>query len=217
MSDNYLKELFIDEAKPALQRHSGGGVSLDHTVTFMADDKPYEIVSVKDGNAVNAPATNPASEAGSFSYWALNGSVIGFPYIPTENIGVVAVFINLCSDAIYKIFNVDKNEHPYLYVQYSKSYRAVEVIFAETFTPQSYNDKMTGCIVYKTPSGTYPTSDNISPVDLVKYISNNFAQFSKLEDTEYKSVDGGSHYGNGTIEKHSYFGGTFANLDVEYA
>jgi hypothetical protein len=136
------------------------------------------------------------------------------PYIPTEDVEAMAIFLNWCSDAIYSMFSVDKNEYPYLYIQYAKARRYTEIAFAKTFTVQSYSDKMTGCIVYKTPLDVYPTTD-LTPQNLVKYINDNFTQFSKTEDTEFSSKDGGSHYGNGTIKKHNYFGGTFANLDVE--
>lgn len=61
-----------------------GGNSLDHTVTFMVDGEPYEIVSVKDGNSVNAPAT-PPSESGIVK-WLLDNQEVSFPYIPTNNI-----------------------------------------------------------------------------------------------------------------------------------
>lgn len=33
---DWFKELFIDEAKPALERHSGGGAALEDVVTQLA-------------------------------------------------------------------------------------------------------------------------------------------------------------------------------------
>lgn len=65
-------------------KNMSGGNALDHTVTFMVDGEPYEIVSVKDGNSVNTPAT-PPSESGIIK-WLLDNQEVSFPYIPTNNI-----------------------------------------------------------------------------------------------------------------------------------
>lgn len=65
---------------------------LDHTVTFTVDGEPYEVVSVKDGNSVNRPATDPAKEDYSFSGWKLNSEKVTFPYVPTENTELIALF-----------------------------------------------------------------------------------------------------------------------------
>lgn len=44
MSDNYLKDLFINEAKPALQRHSGGGGAPDTRLKDFIEGTSMELV-----------------------------------------------------------------------------------------------------------------------------------------------------------------------------
>lgn len=66
--------------------------ALDHTVTFTVDGEPYEIVSVKSGNSVNAPSTKPSKEDYRFSGWELNSEKVTFPYVPTENTDLIASF-----------------------------------------------------------------------------------------------------------------------------
>jgi hypothetical protein len=69
-----------------------GGASLDNTVTFVADGEPYEVVGVKNGNSVNAPATTPTSENGVFAGWQANEEMVVFPYTPTSDIELNAKF-----------------------------------------------------------------------------------------------------------------------------
>ena len=71
---------------------TNGGVSLDHTVTFLADGEPYEVVSVRNGNSVNAPATRPISNSGVFVGWMLNNETIDFPYLFESDVELVAKF-----------------------------------------------------------------------------------------------------------------------------
>lgn len=72
-------------------------VIVDNTVTFTADGTPYEITSVKAGNAVNAPATVPTSENGTFKEWQdAEGNRISFPYTPeAEETELVALFLTV--------------------------------------------------------------------------------------------------------------------------
>jgi hypothetical protein len=66
---------------------------LDHTVKFLVDEKPYEIISVKDGNSVNAPLVNPNSERKVFLKWKLkNNEDVVFPYTPVKDIEMIALF-----------------------------------------------------------------------------------------------------------------------------
>jgi hypothetical protein len=68
------------------------GTALEYTVTFKANDEVYEVVSVKAGNSINAPATNPTSESGSFVSWMLNEEAVVFPYKPTSDVELTASF-----------------------------------------------------------------------------------------------------------------------------
>jgi hypothetical protein len=71
---------------------TSGVATVDYTVTFLADGEPYEVVSVKDGNTVNAPSGTPTSDIGTFTGWKLNGGYITFPHKPEANDIINAVF-----------------------------------------------------------------------------------------------------------------------------
>lgn len=66
---------------------------LDNTVIFIVDGEPYEMVSVKNGNSVNAPTTAPAKEGLILGYWENDGQEIIFPYMPTEDCELNSVFV----------------------------------------------------------------------------------------------------------------------------
>ncbi len=66
--------------------------NLDYTVTFLVDGAVYEIISVKSGNSVHEPTTIPTSETGVFVSWQLNGENVVFPYTPTANTEIIALF-----------------------------------------------------------------------------------------------------------------------------
>lgn len=67
-------------------------LSLDYTVTFLVDGVVYEAVGVKSGHSVNAPAAEPTSESGTFVSWQLDGKDVEFPYTPTADAELVALF-----------------------------------------------------------------------------------------------------------------------------
>ena len=90
---------------------------LDHTITFTADGKPYEIVSVKGGNSVNAPATEPRSESGVFQGWQNGENLVEFPYIPEKDTNLSARFIwRSNTDYLYESFGIDKATFPYVVI-----------------------------------------------------------------------------------------------------
>lgn len=104
---------------------------IDHTVTFFADGELYEVVSVKDGNSVNAPATEPISENGSFAGWQLNEGRVDFPYPPENDVEIVALFGTL-ADEIYLAYNIRRKEYPYLLVYTSTYSYSVSIFFAKS-------------------------------------------------------------------------------------
>lgn len=67
-------------------------LSLGYTVVFLVDGEVYETVSVKSGHAVNVPAAEPTSESGDFVSWQFNGEDIVFPYTPTADTELTALF-----------------------------------------------------------------------------------------------------------------------------
>lgn len=67
-------------------------LSFGYTVTFLADGIVYEKVCVKVGNSVSAPAAEPTSESGTFVAWQLDGEEVTFPFTPTGDAEITAVF-----------------------------------------------------------------------------------------------------------------------------
>ena len=65
---------------------------LDHTVTFMVDGEPYQIVSVKDGGSITTP-TPPKKTKLTFASWRDDKeNKVVFPYVPTKDEIIVAFF-----------------------------------------------------------------------------------------------------------------------------
>jgi hypothetical protein len=100
---------------------------LDHTVIFMVDGEPYEVVSVKDGNSVNAPI-NPTSENGGFDSWEIDGTKVTFPYTPTNNITMNAVFYDGV-DLLYTKFNIDRTAYPNVFLHVEPDGRIFSLYF----------------------------------------------------------------------------------------
>lgn len=67
-------------------------LSFGYTVTFLADGAVYEKVCVKEGNSVSAPAAEPTGESGTFVAWQLDGEEVTFPFTPTGDTEITAVF-----------------------------------------------------------------------------------------------------------------------------
>lgn len=98
ITENGTTEILPDENK-ALSKvtvvtdvEGGGGALLDNTVTFTVDGEPYEIVSVKSGNSVNAPATEPINNGLLLTSWKVNDTEVSFPFTPTENCEISGEF-----------------------------------------------------------------------------------------------------------------------------
>ncbi len=81
---------------------TSSGASLDHIVTFTVDGEPYEIVNVKNGNSVNAPATNPAKDSLVFIEWRdSDDKRISFPFPTTTDTQIFAHFTMVHSELEY--------------------------------------------------------------------------------------------------------------------
>ena len=100
----------------ALGLAMGGVVSekiLDHTVTFTVDGEPYEIVSVKNGNSVNAPQTIPTKNGSVFGGWLnADSEIIIFPCVPTTEVVLNATFLDIPTDYILYVPLKNKREKP---------------------------------------------------------------------------------------------------------
>jgi hypothetical protein len=113
---------------------------LDNTVTFIVDGKPYEIVSVTNGNSVNAPATEPKSENGTFIEWQLNGGKVTFPYPLENDVELNAMFqsvrneieINTAGALVCTALGTKTNNETAIYGYYKTSTLAVPILIGKT-------------------------------------------------------------------------------------
>lgn len=93
--------------------------ALDHTVQFLANGGIYEIVKVKDGNSVRAPATDPVGF--DFGGWGdVFGNLQAFPFMPTKDTVFTAIELSL-SDLLYEHYGVDKYAYPFIYIGTSQT------------------------------------------------------------------------------------------------
>lgn len=87
----FIKIVYDGKISPAT---SGGAEKLDYTITFKSDNKDYQILSILNGQEVNAPVINPESvtEGYVFDAWTLDEEDIEFPIIPTSDLILMAKF-----------------------------------------------------------------------------------------------------------------------------
>lgn len=184
---------------------------LDRTVTFMADGHPYAISSVTSGQSVYAPSPNPTSESGSFAGWGR-----ALPFTPTEDTVLNAEFANMCSDALYAIFGINKDEYPYLWAcTESRYYNRTAIYFGKTWERTNYVDKFTNVKVF-TATGKYKTG--LSASNFVSYVQSIFRSFIE-EDKDVANSFGGDAYIYATdyiTSAHPYEGGIFTSLETPY-
>ena len=138
---------------------------LDNTVTFLADGEPYEIVSVKSGNYVNAPATEPTSENGVFLNWQdSDNNTVNFPYLPKSDITLYAFITESQAERLYTFFDVDKEIYKYVFV--IKRGNTMGIYFTEYCTstvigPKNYKTHFTNNCTY---NDTFPEENNVEAV-----------------------------------------------------
>lgn len=138
---------------------TSGGELLDHTVTFTVEGEPYEVVSVKDGNSVNAPSVEPTSVNGFFAGWQTSGELVGFPYTPTEDVDLIANFdAKYYSNKLYEHFGVSPTEYPIVVVEYSPNTKNLWVIFDTSITERT-DDLLVPYPSLKTGSKTVDIGD----------------------------------------------------------
>lgn len=167
---------------------------LDHTVTFMVDGEPYEVVSVKDGNSVNAPSGIPTSDEGNFDGWSLNGNTILFPYTPTEDVELIATFLSLI-DTLYDRLNVDKETYPYILIKDNfydgqHTYEAY-VTKQKNLINSSGNFYFTGFYCMRSNTITFDNPDDapIGVTNILRFIFDNYAStLEKPSGTHNHSV-----------------------------
>lgn len=147
----------LKEMASAIQGISSGIEPLDHTVTFKANGGPYEIVSVKDGNQINAPVNVPTSGSGTFVGW-LNGETrVTFPLTPTEDLELNAKFSTVRTEMEWNEsgFWLRNDGHDYqkvnnaktlggtAFTRYSGTYRYYIVMVGETIEAVQTNPSIT--------------------------------------------------------------------------
>lgn len=118
--------------------------SLDYTVTFISEGEPYEIIQVKKDNKINAPVTEPISESGTFAGWQVDGETATFPYPPEGNTVFNALFGTI-ADTVYTYYGINKEEYPYLAIQYRDS-EYIHVVFAKTIEISKYQITYRDCM-----------------------------------------------------------------------
>ena len=121
----------------------GGSAALDYTVTFIVDGEPYELVSVKDGNAIDIPATEPTSENGTFNGWMNGEEKVEFPFAPSEDVELNALFIYSVLPLLYEHFEFDPIEYPFVGIQYSTQYNGYRIHFAKESSQNTSGIKLT--------------------------------------------------------------------------
>lgn len=132
---DYVGETKVNLINAPLSTKGSGDSSLDHTVKFMADGGPYEIIQVTDGCSVNAPSVNPESADSVFAYWQIDDEKVEFPFLPETDTVITALFVESYASTLYAHFNVDKTIYPYLIVFNSVGDRGtVEIMFAQSIT-----------------------------------------------------------------------------------
>ncbi len=118
----------IDMIKPQIE--------LDHTVKFMVDGEVYEVVSVKDGNSVNAP-TKPKIDGYKFVNWSdESGNPLTLPFTPSTDTNVFADIVEGedytdLINGIYEKCGVAKAEYPYITVTYNETNSTANVFVSK--------------------------------------------------------------------------------------
>lgn len=104
-------KLIVGNTVVDLKNAKTSDVSLDNTVTFLAYGEPYEVVSVKNGNSVNSPATPPQSVKESFIGWHLDGKLQTMPFTPSGDVLLEAIFSSALNE-FYRMNGISKDEYP---------------------------------------------------------------------------------------------------------
>lgn len=68
-----------------------GGSNIGYEVKFTVEGNDYYVASCQQGESISEPPT-PTSQLGYFNAWQLNGVDVAFPYTPSADAEVVAVF-----------------------------------------------------------------------------------------------------------------------------
>jgi hypothetical protein len=132
VSVNYKDDkMYIGDTVVDLSNVEDSGALLDYTVTFTVDGEPYEIVSVKNGNMVNAPATEPTSEGEIFTGWHLNDTKFDFTNPVENDVELVAKFGTI-ADTVYAHYGVSREEYPRLEIAYYANGKRVAIYFAKS-------------------------------------------------------------------------------------
>lgn len=147
-------------------KQTSGTALVDNTVSFMADGAVYEVVSVKNGNYVSKPLTNPISPNGVFAGWLdENGNNKDFPFPPTSDMTLYALITDSQSEKLYTFFDVDKDVYPYVFV--IKRGNTMGIYFTEHCTstvigPTNYKTHLTNNCTYD--ETLFPKEDDVEAV-----------------------------------------------------
>lgn len=208
----------------ALGYASGGVMSekiLDYTVTFTVDGEPYEIVSVKDGNSVNAP-TKPEKEGYKFTGWFDENNVaIMLPFVPTTDITISTILeegedYTELINALYTKAETTPEAHPYITIAYYQGDSTVTVYLTTSKSAVSNNG-----VVYTYGSAKYRSNIGVANSD---FRLKNLLEIASSGAGTYSSTSSGTGFGSsctgvyanhtisGNLSDLSIFGTTFTEF-----
>jgi hypothetical protein len=136
-----INAALMDFEERLQELEKGSGQLLDYTVTFIVDGETYEIVSVKQGNSVDAPSVEPTSDEGNFAGWYIEGERVTFPFTPTANTEILAEFSSLIT-MLYEHYAISEADYPYIFIFYNGSY--IYPYFANACTVSSGSISLSG-------------------------------------------------------------------------
>ena len=171
---------------------------LDHTVTFMVKDELYEVVSVKDGNAVRVPGTDPAVEGFNFRSWGYdeNNQLIQ-PFVPTEDTTLIALDWAL-GDLLWNAYGIDSSQYPYIYIGLGQTVQLnfynLYLCFLPSYELLDSSISTSGGIEYtgRVYHSALATEELQDPQNIIKYLANNV--YTTTNEISSGSTFGGQVY-----------------------
>jgi hypothetical protein len=143
------------------------GKLLDNTITFVSGDTVHEIINIKNGNSINAPATNPTRDSMHFVGWKIDGEYVNFPYTPLTNVEMLASFITARNEITYTLAGDIIGEGVRTSNDGGKVIKTHDGVSICGYTINSDNKAGTYYIVSETQDGCAAT--NVSYVGTVEY------------------------------------------------
>lgn len=171
-----------------------GSIPYDYTITFLVDGEVYEKVGANEGETIDAPA-EPTSESGVFGGWQdAEGSIITFPYTPTGDIELTAVF-NSYAEELWTHFGMSEETYPWV---------AVGVLDNGSTRVYFSADKLNNKTTVKYKHITVTTTSGLEGVTdaktVVEWVKSKFAAPFTFNDANFTTV-AGTYFANYEIDE----------------